>query len=66
MPDEVSQHAQSYFVEKRKGEMESTGKVETGADQFHLWLTMARLQTLSHGATSLTKEYFDRAIELEN
>lgn len=61
---EVGDHAQSVFVEMRKQEAEADG-VKTDDTCFHRWLTVARYLTVLDGELNLSKELFDRALQLE-
>lgn len=65
IPADVSEHAQSIFIEMRKAEHDAKGEVKTTADTFHQWLTLARLVQVSQGSLILTKENFDHARDLE-
>ena len=51
IPAEVSEYAQSVFVDVRKFEHDqSEGKeIKTTADTFHQWLTLSRLLAVSEG-----------------
>ena len=67
IPNEVSEYAQSVFVEMRKYEhdMSQGQEIKTTADTFHQWLTLSRLLAVSEGSLELSKEQFDRARDLE-
>lgn len=67
IPSSVSEHAQKVFIEVRKEEHDASGgkELQTTADTFHQWLTLARLIAISEGKLELTNEIFDRAHTME-
>ena len=66
MPPAVSEHAQAKFIEARKKEQDTNGKVKTDDYAFHRFLVLARyLSVAKKGSLELSSESFDEAKELE-
>lgn len=59
----VAKAAESDFVEARNGGAHPDTSIT--ADDFHRWLSLARLVTLSHGDTQLSQEHWNTARQLE-
>lgn len=66
IPANVASHAQTIFCDQRKKEDQELGKVETGEDIFHHWLTLAKYMSCSKGQINLNTEIFDAAKNIED